>query len=187
MPPKAKISREEIVLGAIELIRCGNGNNFNARSLAKFLNCSTQPIFSNFSSISELNEEVLVRVYKLYLDFIKAEVESEKYPKYKAYGMAYVRFAKEQKELFKLLFMRDRKGEEWKYTVDFNESVEMIMKLNNVSRDKAKIIHFENWICVHGIATMIATSFLTFSYEEISDMITDLYQGIRARHVLGDK
>ena len=31
-----------------------------------------------------------------------------KYPPYKASGMAYIRFAKEEKELFKLLFMRDR-------------------------------------------------------------------------------
>ena len=34
------------------------------------------------------------------------------YPPYKASGMAYIRFAREQRELFKLLFMRDRTNEE---------------------------------------------------------------------------
>ena len=34
-----------------------------------------------------------------------------KYPPYKASGIAYIQFAKEEKELFKLLFMRDRTGE----------------------------------------------------------------------------
>ena len=36
----------------------------------------------------------------------------------------------------------------------------------------------------NGIGVMIATSFLSFDWEMISDMVSDVYLGIRARHLL---
>ena len=183
MPPKVKISREDIIKTAVELVReCGE-QAINARCIASRLDCSTQPVFSNFSTMEELRKAVISSAYEHYLGFIEKEVESEKYPQYKAFGMAYVRFAKEEKELFKLLFMRDRTGEDLSPSVDFEESVNIIMKTSGVTREKAQLMHMETWTCVHGISTMLATSFLTLELELISDMITDVYQGIRARHL----
>ena len=183
MPPKVKVTKEDIVNAAIELVRREGDTAINARSVASALGCSTQPVFSNFSNMEELKEAIISTAYSLYLDFIKAETESGKYPQYKAFGMAYVRFAKEEKELFKLLFMRDRTGEDISPASDFEESVKIIMTANNISREKAELIHLEMWSCVHGIGTMLATSFLPLEFELISDMLTDVYQGIRARHV----
>ena len=97
--------------------------------------------------------------------------------------MAYIRFAKEEKELFKLLFMRDRTDEEIATSPDFEESVQMIMQANKVSQETARLIHLEMWTCVHGIGTILATSFMPLDWELISNMLTDVYQGIRARHV----
>jgi hypothetical protein len=133
--------------------------------------------------MEELQSAVISNAYERYLGFIDREVKSEKYPKYKAFGMAYVRFAKEEKELFKLLFMRDRTSEELSTSPDFEESVQMIMSANGVTREKATLIHLELWTCVHGIGTMLATSFLSLEWELISNMLTDVYQGIRARHL----
>ena len=183
MPPKVKITKEDIVNIAVELVRTKGEGALNARAIAAALNCSTQPIFSNFSTMAELQEAVAASVYERYLGFLKSEAESEKYPPYKAFGMAYIRFAKEEKELFKFLFMCDRKGMGLASTSDFNASVEIIMKANGVSREKAELIHLEMWTSVHGIGTMLATSFLNLEWELISDMLTDVYQGIRARHL----
>ena len=100
--------------------------------------------------------------------------------------MAYVRFASEEKELFRLLFMCDRKGDN-AVTPDFTASVDMIMEANGVSKETATLMHLESWSCVHGIATMLATSFLSLSWELISDMISDVYQGLRLRHLTEEK
>ena len=97
--------------------------------------------------------------------------------------MAYIRFAKEEKELFKLLFMCDRKGKDFVPTFDFDASVDMIMKANGVDKDKAALIHLEMWTCVHGIGTILATSFLELDWELISNVLSDVYHGIRARHL----
>lgn len=183
MPPKIKITKEDIIKTTIELIKANGEEAINARAIATALNCSTQPVFSNFASMEELREATLGTAYEIYLDFIQKEVESGLYPRYKAFGMAYVRFAKDEKELFKFLFMRDRTGTDLSPPIDFEESVQMIMKANGVTVEKATLMHLELWTCVHGIGTILATSFLSLEWELISDMLTDVYQGIRARHL----
>lgn len=183
MPPKIKISKDDVIKNALELVRTSGAHSVNARSIAASLGCSTQPIFSNFATMDDLQAALIAAAYERYLGFISREVESEKYPKYKAFGMAYIRFAKEERELFKLLFMRDRSGEELYLSPDFEQSVQIIMDANGISREKAYLMHLEMWTFVHGIATMIATSFLDFDAELISNMTSDVYQGIRARHL----
>ena len=183
MPPKVKITKKDIIQTALDLIRENGVEAINARSIASKLNCSTQPVFSNFATMEKLQEATLAAAYELYLDFIKAETESGKYPKYKSSGMAYIRFAKEEKELFKLLFMRDRTGEDLSPSLDFKEAVQMIMEANGVTAEKAMLMHLEVWTSVHGIAVMIATSFLPLEIELISNILTDVYQGIRASNM----
>lgn len=183
MAPKIKVTKKDIIETAIELIRKNGEGTLNARNIAAALNCSTQPIFSNFMTMEELQSEVLNSIYEKYLGFLDKEANSGKYPQYKAYGMAYIRFAKEEKELFKLLFMRDRTGEKMAYSSDFEKSVEMIMKSNGVNEDTANLMHLEMWSCVHGIGTMLATSFFELDWDKIGNILTDVYQGIRAKHV----
>ncbi len=183
MPPKVKITKEDIIKAGIEIIRKEGEVSINARSIASYLNCSTQPIFSNFSSMEELQNEIIMCAHKIYLSFLESEAKSGKYPQYKAFGMAYIRFAKEETNLFKMLFMCDRKGQVLPTTSDFEKSVEIIMEVNRVSHETATLMHLEIWTFVHGIASMIATSFLELDMELISKMMTDAYQGIRKHHV----
>lgn len=187
MPPKFKINKADIIKAAVEIVRAKGAQSVNARVLAAALNCSTQPIFSNFASMKELHEAVAEEAYGIYLDFLNREAESGEYPKYKAFGMAYIRFAKEEKELFKLLFMCDREGREAVMTPDFDASTEIIMETNGVTRETAALMHLEMWTCVHGIGAMVATSFLSFEWETISMILSDVYHGIRERHCMGER
>ncbi len=187
MPPKVKITKEEIVETTVELVRANGEPSINARAIATALHCSTQPVFSNFATMDELQGAVVVAAYERYLGFLKSEAESGKYPQYKSFGMAYIRFAKEEKELFKLLFMCDRNGKELTPTLDFEASIQIIMNANGITKEKAELMHLEMWTCVHGIATMLATSFLSLDWDLISNMLTDVYQGIRARHLTEGK
>ena len=183
MPPKVKISKDQIVDAALEMVRGDGKLTLNARSLASALGCSTQPIFSNFENMETLRESVMARAYKSYLSFIEREVATEKYPPYKAFGMAYIRFAKEEKGLFKLLFMRDRSAEDTSPTPEFEGAAEMIAAANGVSLETARLMHLEMWAWVHGVDTLLATSFLSLDWSLIEEMLSDVYWGIRARHV----
>ena len=187
MAPKIKVTKQEIISAALDIVREYGSNNLNARSVAANLGCSTQPIFSNFQTMDELTNATLLAAYEVYGNFIRSELSSGKYPEYKAFGMAYVRFAKEECELFKLLFMCDRKGADILPTADFDASIKIIMNNSGLSKERATLLHLEMWTFVHGIGAMLSTSYLTFEHELISSMLTDVYQGILHRHLLEEE
>ena len=183
MPRKPVIRKEDIVNAAFEIVRLNGHEALNARALAERLGCSTQPIFSNFSSMEELFNEVLVRCLESYNACIKDEFARQQgFPTYKTYGMAYIRFAKEEKNLFKLLFMRDKTGkDEGVEDSTFYEVLPVIMKALDLSRKQAALFHLEMWTFVHGIGSMIATSSYDWDLELASRTLTDAYQGLKHR------
>ena len=183
MPPKVKITKNDIIEATLKLLRTKGEGAINARNLAESLGSSTQPVFSNFPTMEKLREAAREAAYKHYLSFLEKEVASGKYPEYKSFGMAYIRFAREEKELFKFLFMRNRSGEDLSAAPDFKLAVEMIMEANGISKVSAELLHLEMWACVHGIATMAATSFLSLEEELVSQMLSDVYLGARTRHM----
>ena len=185
MPPKVRITKEEIVGTALRLVRQRGTGALNARTLAAELQCSTQPIFSNFPTMEALQHATEEAAYARYLSFLEESIKEEKYPAYKATGMAYILFAREERELFKMLFMCDRRGKDLSPTADFTAAVEMIMRANGCEREIAERLHLEMWIFVHGVATMLVTSYLPLEIDMISEMMTDVYQGLRARLVGG--
>lgn len=128
MPPKVRISKEDIVTAAVALVRKDGVQAINARNIASALNCSTQPVFSNFATMDDLRNAVVEAADALYREYMQRETESGAYPPYKASGMAYIRFAKEEKELFKLLYMRDRSAENIPEQTDTGDQMEAMVR-----------------------------------------------------------
>lgn len=178
MPAKKQITREKILSAGVDIIRRDGESGVNTLSLAKELNCSTQPIYLSFKNIGELKEALREEAEKIFLEYISKEIESGKYPEYKAYGMAYVLFAMRDKNLFSFLFLRDRKGardkdESWSRAI-------ATIKSGGVSDEKeAERIQLNMWIYVHGIAAMCATGYVDFSEEEVATLITDNYRAVK--------
>ncbi len=186
MPPKIKFTKEQIIESAVCLVREQGMDALSARTLATKLGSSPQPIFSCFNSMDEVRQSVIRQAAEIYARYIREETESGKYPPYKSSGMAYIRLAREERELFRLLFMRDRSGESRTDDVDIEPIIAMIMQSNGISHQQALLLHMEMWVCVHGIATMLATSYHDISEELASRMITDVYQSVRKRICEGD-
>lgn len=180
MPPKIKVIKENILSAAVELVRECGAEALNARALAKKLGSSTQPIFSNYTSMEELKQEVIKSAEGIYKNYLNADMEKGEYPPYKASGMSYIRFAGEQQELFKLLFMRDRTDEQIPDSFDgINPIIEIIQRNTGLDRKAAELLHLEMWSCVHGIAVMTATGFLKLDTVTVSQMLTDIYSGLK--------
>ena len=183
MPPRIKVKREDIINSAVKIVRERGWGAINARDIAKSLNCSTQPIFWNFKNLDELKFEIIKRAEDNCQKYIQREIEKGEYPAYKASGMAYIRFAKEEKELFRLLYMRDRASESIEPTPELNNQMEDIVHKNTgLDGEKKKLFHLEMWAFVHGIATMFATNFVDMEWEIVSKMLTDAYEGLKKRY-----
>ena len=183
MAPKIKTTREDIIKTAVQMVKTGGAEVLGARALAGVLGCSTQPIFSNFQTMDDLRFAVVHEADRLCQEYMKREMESGEYPPYKATGMAYIRFAKEEKELFKLLYMRDRANEKIPETTEFGDEIETMVQNNTgLNSQDARLFHLEMWAYVHGIATMFATGFLDLDWELVSKMLTDSYQGLKKQY-----
>lgn len=183
MPPKVKITKEDIINAAISLVRENGADALNARTVASVLGCSTQPVFSNFATMDELRLAVVEKADEICNEYIKKEIEIGDFPAYKASGMAYIRFAKEEKELFRLLYMRDRTGEKIPSSFEFSDEIQNIVNKNTgLDGNILKLFHLEMWVYVHGIATMFATGFVNLEWELVSRILTDAYQGMRKQY-----
>ncbi len=181
MPPETRITKERILETAVGMVRQNGVECLNARSLAACLGCSTQPIFSQYNTMEALKREVLACANQRYLEYMRADMESGAYPPYKASGMAYIRFAEEEKALFKLLFMRDRTEEDQRPGAEWESICDLIQKSTGLSRQAAEQFHLEMWCYVHGIAVMSATSYLKLDTQTVSAMLTDAYMGMKSR------
>lgn len=182
MPPKVKFSREEIIAAALDIVREGGMTALTARSLAARLGSSAKPVFGLFENMQEVQKEVMLAANAEYQEFLYAEMMRGIYKPYKATGMAYIAFARKEKELFKLLFMRDRSDEQGDTRDESVASIIALISRNTgLSEEEARLFHLEMWIFVHGIATMIVTNYLDWEEEHISRALTDAYEGLRTR------
>lgn len=186
MAPKQKVSKDMVLKTAVDVVRENGECSLNARSVAKKLGCSTQPIFSNYSNMSLLKKDVIRSANEIYQEYLNREMKGTDSRPYRASGIAYIRFAVEEKELFKLLFMRDRSGEQITQEEEKENMVPilaLISKSMGLDLDEAYMFHVEMWLYVHGIATTIATSYLKWDWELINRILTDAYESMRDRYL----
>ena len=181
MPPVQRTGKDKIINAAFEIVREEGFCNLNARAIAKKLGVSTQPIFSNFNNMEDLKMEIVRKTSSLYFSMLEDEEKSGKYPPYKARGMGYIRFAKEEKNLFRLLFMDKRSSDAKFPTDDATKEIGLISDTLSFSEDKASRMHALLWFFAHGIASLIVTESLELSEEDISTALTDTYLGLKSR------
>lgn len=182
MSAKKQVTRQNIIDGAYNLVRKSGMSALNARSLAKWLGCSTRPIYLSFSSMDELKKEVVNLITSTYQAYHKNEVDRHIYPEYKAYGMGYINFAREEKHLFSYLFMRNRESQKDYDGGDITPVLSSLSSATGLNGDLAERFHCECWLFVHGIATMFATGYLTLDEDTVSTLISDTFLGLKLRY-----
>lgn len=189
MPPLVKIKKEDIITSAIKIVKSEGLDNLNARRLAKELNCSVQPIFSNFANMEELKKEIFSKLCEIFYGKI-TEVENNSIPKYKQVGLNYIKFAKEEPNIFNLLFLEKNNNyldniidTENNYYVKVKN---LIKDATSLTEDEIPDFHLKMWIFTHGLATLVANK-TTFTNEEIDALLTSEYKALLNEEKEGKK
>ncbi len=181
MPPKAKVKEKDILEAAFKLTKANGFESVNARSIAKELNCSTHPIFRVYKNMSKLKQELFKYIENYYNQYIESRMKGEDI--FLSIGIAYLDFANEERNLFKMLFMSNNIE-----VMDFMELIESeenqpiiigITQLAGVDEKKAKQIYINTWLFTHGIAAMIATNNLKLSLEKKEELLKDAFIAFR--------
>lgn len=158
MPPACRFTREQIVAAALAITRERGFDAVTARAIADTLHSSSKVIFS--------------------ADFVRDSAD----PPYKAVGTAYIRFARNEPNLFHLLYMRDRRREDHSGDAEnIAVLVEFLMAKLSLTREDATLLHIEMWAYVHGIAVLCASGQQNWDDALISRMLTDGFEGIKSR------
>lgn len=180
MPPKVRFERDTILQAALELVRQKGIGALNARAVADALGCSTQPLFREFRSMEEIRTAVIQLALQRYNQSIAQSFRQAEKP-YLASGLAYIRFAREEPELFRLLFMCERRGElSIHEDVHADEILGMVAKATGLDRERAEAFHLKMWIFVHGLAVMIVTKFVELDDGQAEQLLRETFLELRA-------
>lgn len=181
MPPKPKYTKSQIIDAAFSIVRESGADALTARSLAKKLDVSTGPIFTVFDTIDEINNAVIDKAKILYNEYIHDGL-NQPIP-FKGVGMKYIQFAKDEPELYKLLFMTGDGNEHitnFLPAYDDHSSVVLHVIENNYGIDieKAKNIYNHLSVYAYGFAALFAQKINIFTMEDIDNMITELFMSL---------
>ena len=108
MPPKNKFTRDEIIQAALGIVREDGLAGLTARSLAERLQSSSKVIFGQFENMEDLSHSVVRAAEFVLVQYIRSALERAK--PFRAVGMAYILFASQEPQLFKILYLNPHKN-----------------------------------------------------------------------------
>lgn len=180
MARKEQISKQMILDGAFELLRAEGVEMLTARKLAAHIGCSTQPIFRVYKNMEELTAEVFDKAKLFYEDFC-VNYEREYDTPFVDLGLCYISFAKEELNLFKLLFLTRHDDENTMYDLvngkEHGFVIKELKRINNLDMNKAGDIFMKVFVFMHGMACMAISGELDLSKEEVLPTLTDAING----------
>ena len=184
MPPKPKVTRDDIVQAAFELIRSQGHEALNARNLAEALGCSTQPLLYWFESMEEIRRETYIAADGFHTGFIMEGIEHADDPLL-ALGVNYVRFGYEEPHLFRFLFQTDGLGAQdigaLLDSPDLGQMIGLVAQEVGISESDARTVFLSLFIAAHGYASLLANNAISFDEEIVSMALTSAYMGAIAQ------
>lgn len=173
--PKTKVSPDCIVNAAFELVRESGASQMNVRNIAKKIGCSTQPVLWHFKSISDIRRAVYEKTNIFHSDQVMNLTGSDPL---RALGMNYIRFAANEKHLFRFLFQSDMfSGQSLSQLIESEEItpiLTMIMERTKLNHASAKSVFKTLFLYVHGYASMLANNAMQYDEHEISNDLNHL-------------
>lgn len=176
MPPTVRFTRDAVLNAACQLMRREGMEALNARAIAKELGGSTQPIFRLFTNMEDLHRELILYVARQFQAHAEADMAQSDSP-YIQLCTTYLLYGRDEPELFKLLFMRDRISE-GQYSDQTNfDLVFNILKKETPLDDETALRFFERtWLFIRGLAVCIATKYIPCQDERyLISMVKEAY------------
>ncbi len=176
MPPKVKFQKKEIVHAAFEIAREKGIDAVTAREVASKLGVSPRPIFTYYSSMDQLKHDVYLLAKQHYGEYIRKGLE-ERVP-FLGVGKQYIRFAKEEPQLYRMLFLTKPDTavggamEAMEYTLSMAQK--SIMDIYSMDEKQAASYFRNMWLVSFSIATLIVTGDCPYSDKEIVSIMSEV-------------
>lgn len=173
MPKPTTITKEVICDAAFDIVRSGGFGMLSARSIARKIGCSTQPIYWAYKNMDDLKDEVCDRALR-HLRGIMCGYRRTDNP-FLDLGLGYVRMAHLEPALFKAVYIDNVMN--IKMTDLFLEDPQIVEVMKSseeykkMSDEGVKYIIAKAWMLAHGVASLIATGMLAYDEDRIIQIL----------------
>ena len=176
MPPKARFRKEEIVGAALGVAREKGIDAVTAREVARALGTSVGPIFTWFETMEQLKAEVYEGAKGVYRGYVERGL-AEPIP-FLGVWRQYLRFAREEPELYRLLFLTRPDGIRGGATEALKCSQDMardsIMRVYRMDAATADRFFRDIWLAAFSFATLIVTDDCPYTEAEMLAVGTEI-------------
>ena len=180
MAPRNKFTRGEMIEAAAQVVREKGIDSLTAKALAGQRGVSTQPVFTCFGTIDEAKREVRAYAERLYDRYV-AEGLKMPVPFY-GVGMQYIRFAKEEPQLYRLLFLTSSGEDNQSVMNAMHHSQELVrealQQTYHIDAQAADRYFRDMWLVVHSLATLVVTGGCPYSEQEMGEILTGFSAGL---------
>lgn len=182
MPPKVKVTEKMILDASLEVIRISGHENLNARTIAEYLKCSTQPVLYNFKTMDEIREAVYKKADEYHTSYIMPKEEDEN--PMLTMGLNYVRFGHEEKNLFRFLFQTNQFSGMDIATLMGDPRLSGVMAVMAKGLDcdieEAREMFLTFFVIAHGLASLLANNAMEYDEEQSKKMLNTVFFGMLA-------
>lgn len=176
MPPKAKITKTMILNTVLNITQKTGFETVNARSIASELQCSTRPIFTCYENMEELKKEFLDFAFEYYNQYVANYLSSTSTPPCLLLPLSYIEFAKEETNLFKVLFISDMdldmaEVKDFYKEIGNMEKAKIFSNMIGMELERGQKIFLDLFLYSHGIAVLTATGKMLLKRDSIEKML----------------
>ena len=175
--------KESITIGmildtAFKMVESDGIESVTARKVAAAAGCSTQPIFRVYKNMEELQKAVYDKTIEYFLQYYK-DFEKKSNVPFTNLGLAYIAFAREKKNYFKLLFVNGIEGGKSMYELLNGEDGNVVKEINlarSMGCANPGHMFMKMWIFIHGAACMSLSGDFDLTDEETVSLLEKSYE-----------
>ena len=178
MPRKQSVTKDMLIDAAFDLVREKGIEELSARHLAERAGCSTQPIFRIYRNMGELENDLFIRCAEYFGGYFELDSNFSVMP-FVNFGMTYISFAKNEANLFRLLFLNDNKLNKSSYDLvnggSKNYVIRELKRIQGVEPSDYESVFMKVWLVIHGTACMMIRNEFDISEKETVSLLEDMF------------
>lgn len=178
MPRSVQITKEKILTAALDVLIRDGYSAVSIKSIARELNCSTQPIAWQFGNMDNMRE-ALTKEAVTYANKKMMPTSTDCIEAFWQIGYGYINLAFDTPNLFRFVYMGESKnycrGGFNSILTDKGNAV-LIDKLYpylNISREQAEVLFQRMIVYTHGMVSLVVAGVLNCTKEQVYSIVKD--------------
>ena len=175
MPRQPRFSKEDIVAAGLRIVRTNGFEAVSARALGKELGTSSSPMFTMFKDMNEVMDAIRTAAEKTFI--ARMNGVTDYFPAFKEFGLRLVAFAKEDPNVFQMLFLGKDARPEIAESIA-RECLSSVEQGYGLTSEQAEMLLRQMWPVACGIAALCVKHPEDFTEVEVSKTLSYHFSGI---------